>query len=123
LLCIPVLVKFNIPKFESAGTVLRSEVTGRLLMKAFLSGMPTCRLGLNMHAEDCMFNSVVSQGEWDLSKCISFIPPDNGNRTEFEVMRYRLSDQIQPPFRVASNIVETGRTRVAVRSCWANWCL
>jgi hypothetical protein len=84
-------------------------------MKAFLSGMPTCRLGLNMHAEDCMFNSVVSQGEWDVSKSISFIPPDNGNKTEFEVMRYRLSEQIKPPFRVVPQVVETGRTRVNVR--------
>ena len=98
-----------------AGTVLRSEVSGRLLMKAFLSGMPTCRLGLNMHGEDCTFNSVINQREWETAKCISFVPPDNGNKTEFEVMRYRLSDRIQPPFRLVPNVQETGRTRVSVR--------
>jgi Adaptor complexes medium subunit family len=84
-------------------------------MKAFLSGMPTCRLGLNMHGQDCTFSSVVSQAEWETAKCISFVPPDNGNKTEFEVMRYRLSDQIRPPFRLVPNIIETGRTRVSVR--------
>lgn len=101
--------------------MLRSEVSGRLLMKAFLSGMPTCRLGLNMHGEDCTFNSVINQREWETAKCISFVPPDNGNKTEFEVMRYRLSDRIQPPFRMVPNVLETGRTRVSVRLT-RGWC-
>jgi AP-2 complex subunit mu-1 len=102
--------------------VLRSEVEGRVLMKAFLSGLPTCRLGLNMHGQDCTFASIVSQREWETAKCISFVPPDNGNKTEFEVMRYRLSDHIKPPFRVTPQIVESGRTRVSVRIALASAC-
>jgi AP-2 complex subunit mu-1 len=100
-----------------AGTLLRGEVNGRLLMKAFLSGMPTCRLGLNIHGQDCTFNSIVSQRDWDMAQCITFVPPDNGNKTEFEVMRYRLCDNIRPPFQVISNVIERGRTRVLVRPC------
>ena len=30
-----------------AGTVVRSEVAGALKMRAYLSGMPECKLGLN----------------------------------------------------------------------------
>ena len=84
-------------------------------MKAFLSGMPTCSLGLNTAGEDCTFHSVVSQKDWEAQKCVHFVPPDNGDKTEFEVMRYRISDNVDVPFRVVSNIMETGRTRVSVR--------
>ena len=31
----------------SAGSVLRCDVTGKILMKCFLSGMPDLKLGLN----------------------------------------------------------------------------
>ena len=90
-------------------------MNGCLLMKAFLSGLPTCSLGLNMRGEDCTFNSVVNQREWDTAKSISFVPPDNGNRTEFEVMRYRIGEHVTPPFKVAANVTEGGRTKAAVR--------
>lgn len=81
-------------------------------MKPFLSGMPECRLGLNDRGEDCMFNTLVNLKDWDKDKVVSFVPPD----TEFEVMKYRCSDNIQIPFKIVSNIVEHGRTRITVRS-------
>ena len=91
-------------------------------MKAFLSGMPTCSLGLNTAGEDCTFHSVVSQKDWEAQKCVHFVPPDNGDKTEFEVMRYRISDNVDVPFRVVSNIMETGRTRVSVRFSGQSTC-
>ena len=33
--------------YISAGSVLRCDVTGKILMKCFLSGMPDLKLGLN----------------------------------------------------------------------------
>lgn len=97
------------------GTPLRAEVHGRLLLKAFLSGMPECRLGLiDRGAQDVVFASIVNNRDWETNKCVSFIPPDNGNATEFEVMRYRCTDTINVPFKIVPNIVESGRTRVSV---------
>ena len=32
---------------SQTGAVLRSEVVGKIVMKAFLTGMPECRFGLN----------------------------------------------------------------------------
>jgi len=33
--------------FSNRGTVLRSDVIGQVIMKAQLSGMPECKLGIN----------------------------------------------------------------------------
>ena len=38
---------------SNKGTVLRSDVNGRVTMKAFLSGMPDVKLGLNDKLEVC----------------------------------------------------------------------
>ncbi len=40
----------------STGQVLRSEVMGKMMLKAFLSDMPELRLGLNEAAEDTTFH-------------------------------------------------------------------
>lgn len=88
---------------------------GRVLMKAFLSGMPECRLGFNMHGEDCTFSSIVRQVDWESQRAISFIPPDSINKSEFEIMKYRMSDQVSCPFSIIPNVVESGRTRCSVR--------
>lgn len=58
-----------------------------------------------------MFHTLVNMKDWDKEKVVSFVPPD----TEFEVMKYRCSDNIQIPFKVMSNVVEHGRTRLTVR--------
>jgi AP-2 complex subunit mu-1 len=91
-------------------------VEGRVLMKAFLSGMPECRLGFNMHGEDCTFNSIVRQVDWESQRAISFIPPDSSNKTEFEIMKYRMSNQVSCPFSIIPNVVESGRTHCSVRA-------
>lgn len=38
---------FNVEIAFFAGSVLRCDVTGKILMKCFLSGMPDLKLGLN----------------------------------------------------------------------------
>jgi hypothetical protein len=43
LIDVPCVHKCAIP----AGSVLRCDVTGKILMKCFLSGMPDLKLGLN----------------------------------------------------------------------------
>lgn len=68
-------------------------------MRAYLSGMPECKFGLNdklvidksekgtgdaVELDDCRFHQCVRLNEFDSTRTISFIPPDG----EFELMRW-----------------------------------
>eukprot|EP01122_Echinamoeba_exundans_P011259 TRINITY_DN4420_c0_g1_i1.p1 TRINITY_DN4420_c0_g1~~TRINITY_DN4420_c0_g1_i1.p1 ORF type:complete len:433 (-),score=75.63 TRINITY_DN4420_c0_g1_i1:96-1394(-) len=100
---------------SASGTLLRSEILGKLNVKAFLTGMPELRLGLNdrvnftgrergdpndpdnqqkkpIELEDVKFHQCVRLQRIESEKAISFVPPDG----EFELMSYRLSTQIKP---------------------------
>lgn len=82
------------------GTVLRADVDGQILMRAYLTGMPECKFGLNDRLEltkgervvgdesvkldDCQFHQCVRLGRYDIDRSISFTPPDG----EFELMRW-----------------------------------
>eukprot|EP01062_Namystynia_karyoxenos_P058689 TRINITY_DN50193_c0_g1_i1.p2 TRINITY_DN50193_c0_g1~~TRINITY_DN50193_c0_g1_i1.p2 ORF type:complete len:453 (+),score=159.41 TRINITY_DN50193_c0_g1_i1:94-1452(+) len=100
------------------GTVLQRDVSGRIMMKSFLSGMPDCKFGLNdrmmlqaeahkssryahIDLEDVTFHQCVRMGKYEASKHrdISFIPPDG----EFQLMKYRTSDNVSPPFKILYN--------------------
>ena len=72
-------------------------------MRAYLSGIPECKFGLNdsvllekegrrdtigkkagsVELDDCQFHQCVKLGKFDTDRTISFIPPDG----EFELMR------------------------------------
>ena len=80
---------------------------GQILMRAYLSGTPECKFGLNdklvldrraaarntstvdgpesaaVELDDCQFHQCVKLGKFDNDRTISFIPPDG----EFELMR------------------------------------
>ncbi|CAG8679769.1 30_t:CDS:2, partial [Ambispora gerdemannii] len=71
---------------STKGTVLRSDVAGQIMMRAYLSGTPEYRT-------------------------ISFIPPDG----EFELMRYRTTENVNLPFRVHPVVNEIGKSRVEYR--------
>ena len=97
---------------SATGTVLRADVNGQVVMRAYLSGTPECKFGLNdrltlgedthlgqsgnragtkatraaagtVSLEDCQFHQCVKLGKFDSDRTISFIPPDG----EFELMR------------------------------------
>lgn len=86
--------------FLTKGTVLRADVDGHILMRAYLSGTPECKFGLNdklvldkgdrpsggnaVELDDCRFHQCVRLGQFDSDRTISFIPPDG----EFELMKY-----------------------------------
>lgn len=102
---------------SAKGTLLRADVAGRITMKAFLSGMPECKLGLNdAHADgaeidDVKFHQCVRLGKFDADRTISFIPPDG----EFELARYRCHDRVALPFRVHPHYRDLGRTRIEIK--------
>lgn len=119
---------------SATGTVLRADVNGQIIMRAYLSGMPECKFGLNdrllldnheamrrggkpmatraaagsVTLEDCQFHQCVKLGRFDADRTISFVPPDG----EFELMRYRATDNVNLPFKVHPIVREIGTTKV-----------
>ncbi|EGG02137.1 uncharacterized protein MELLADRAFT_91641 [Melampsora larici-populina 98AG31] len=115
---------------SAKGSVLRSDIDGQILMRAYLSGAPECKFGLNdklvlentdrtksigashddssVELDDCQFHQCVKLGKFDSDRTISFIPPDG----EFELMRYRSTTNVQLPFRVQPIIEEIGKSSV-----------
>ena len=114
------------------GKQLRADVSGQILMKCFLSGMPECKFGLNdkllmdkenrgggrstsrsnaIEIDDFSFHPCVRLGKFDSDRTISFVPPDG----EFELMKYRTTNNITIPFRVLPIVKEHSRTRVEIK--------
>ncbi|CAG7849505.1 AP-2 complex subunit mu-B AltName: Full=AP-2 mu-B chain; AltName: Full=Clathrin assembly protein complex 2 mu-B medium chain; AltName: Full=Clathrin coat assembly protein AP50-B; AltName: Full=Clathrin coat-associated protein AP50-B; AltName: Full=Mu2-adaptin-B; AltName: Full=Plasma membrane adaptor AP-2 50 kDa protein B [Serendipita indica DSM 11827] len=108
---------------SAKGTVLRADVDGQILMRAYLSGMPECKFGLNdklvldkaeraadnaVRLDDCQFHQCVQLGAWGSDRTISFIPPDG----EFELMKYRSTSDVHLPLRVHPTVTEIGTTQV-----------
>ena len=92
---------------SSNGNVLSSQINGRIIMKSYLSGMPTITLGLNdkivlqnlgkdtsncIEMDDLKFHQCVNKKKYDNERIIEFIPPDG----QVELMSYRLDMQLKP---------------------------
>lgn len=122
---------------SATGTVLRADVNGQIVMRAYLSGTPECKFGLNdrllldgdslsapsgntagtkatkaaagsVTLEDCQFHQCVKLGKFDADRIISFVPPDG----EFELMRYRATENVNLPFKVHAIVNEVGKSKV-----------
>ncbi|OLL24280.1 AP-2 complex subunit mu [Neolecta irregularis DAH-3] len=115
---------------STTGVVLRTDVSGSIMMKAYLSGTPECKFGLNdrllfdtdtsnpkkggnaaagsVTLEDCQFHQCVKLGKFDADRVISFIPSDG----EFELMKYRATDNVTLPFKVHPIVEELGKSKV-----------
>ncbi|RPD66544.1 clathrin adaptor mu subunit [Lentinus tigrinus ALCF2SS1-6] len=109
---------------SAKGTVLRADVDGHILMRAYLSGTPECKFGLNdklvidknergggdaVELDDCRFHQCVRLDEFDSTRTISFVPPDG----EFELMRYRSTSNVKLPLRVIPTVNEIGTSAVS----------
>uniref|UniRef100_A0A6V4WFN1 MHD domain-containing protein n=1 Tax=Prymnesium polylepis TaxID=72548 RepID=A0A6V4WFN1_9EUKA len=117
---------------SSKGTILRNDVSGAILVKCYLSGTPECKFGLNdkllldneakakksnvrrpgsgIEIDDVSFHQCVKLGKFDMDRTISFVPPDG----EFQLMSYRITENVNLPFRVLPVVKELGRTRLEV---------
>ncbi|KAJ1916373.1 clathrin associated protein complex medium subunit [Mycoemilia scoparia] len=119
-------------------TVLKSDVQGQIIMRSYLSGMPECKFGLNdklvldsskdpgsrgpgyggamtrhrmddsVAIDDYQFHQCVRLGKFETERVITFIPPDG----EFELMKYRATENINLPFKVHPLVTEVGKTRL-----------
>lgn len=100
---------------SNRGTVLKADVIGQVVVKTQLSGMPECKFGINdkllvresssknaeeqqkgIQIDDIKFHQCVRLGRFDRDRSITFIPPDG----TFEVMTYRVSSNINLPFKI-----------------------
>ena len=112
------------PTDQTPGTVLRADVDGHIQMRAYLSGTPECKFGLNdklvidksdrgmidaVELDDCRFHQCVRLHDFDATRTISFIPPDG----EFELMKYRCTTNVKLPLRVIPTVTEIGKTQVS----------
>jgi len=110
---------------SSEGRILRSEITGSVKMRVYLSGMPELRLGLNdrvqfessgrnlekgkgIEMEDVTFHQCVKLSRFTEDRVITFVPPDG----EFELMSYRLNTNVKPLIWVESIIEVHKNSRV-----------
>ncbi|KAF8912192.1 Mu homology domain-containing protein [Gymnopilus junonius] len=108
---------------SAKGTILRADIDGHIQMRAYLSGTPECKFGLNdklvldknekgasdaVELDDCRFHQCVRLDEFDAHRTISFIPPDG----EFELMRYRSTSNVKLPLRIIPSVTEVGTTQV-----------
>jgi len=116
------------------GEILRNDVTGKVAMKTYLTGMPECKFGINdkilvdaknrsskdsskstkapggrksVEIEDITFHRCVKLTKFDADRTITFVPPDG----EFELMKYRITDNVTLPFKVVPIVEERGDTR------------
>ncbi|EIW84724.1 clathrin adaptor mu subunit [Coniophora puteana RWD-64-598 SS2] len=109
---------------SAKGTVLRADVDGHIQMRAYLTGTPECKFGLNdklvidraergsiadaVELDDCRFHQCVRLTEFDSDRTISFVPPDG----EFELMRYRSTSNVKLPLRIMTTVNEVGTSQV-----------
>jgi len=104
---------------------LRADVSGEILVKCQLSGMPECKFGMNdkliMSAnerprssvkgnalDDYRFHQCVRLSKFDIDREITFIPPDE----PFQLMTYRITENIESPFKLLPSVKVLGRNRL-----------
>lgn len=119
---------------SAKGNILRSDVSGSVMMRCYLSGMPECKFGLNdklllekdaetapaktrvtVDLDDCQFHQCVKLTNFNTERTITFIPPGNLFSYldgEFELMKYRSTENINLPFKVHAAVTEASPTLV-----------
>lgn len=125
---------------SATGTVLRADVTGQIVMRAYLSGTPECKFGLNdqlvvgqvSHGMDGPIGNQegkrkatraaagsVTLEDCQFHQCVQ-LGKFETDRTisfvppdgEFELMRYRAVENVNLPFKVHAIVREVGTTKV-----------
>ena len=118
---------------SSTGKILDSVVDGSIILKVHLSGMPECKIGFNdkvsidseqkkqdvpfvgttngVDVDDMVFHQCVRLSNFAKDRAITFIPPDG----EFELMRYRKTNNIKIPFSITPMIRDLGPGQTEVK--------
>jgi AP-2 complex subunit mu-1 len=109
------------------GTILKADVIGKVTMNSKLSGMPECQFGMNdkllmekeskksadkgINIDDLKFHQCVRLGKFDKERKITFTPPDG----TFDLMTYRISENINMPFKMTPVVTDVSANRFEVR--------
>ncbi|CAD8164252.1 unnamed protein product [Paramecium pentaurelia] len=113
------------------GTILKADVAGSIQVKCLLSGMPECKFGMNdkllmqreprkpgqtttdkgITIDDLKFHQCVKLPKFDKERAITFIPPDG----QFELMTYRITENINLPFKIMPVYNELGKNKLEIR--------
>jgi AP-2 complex subunit mu-1 len=117
---------------SAAGKLLDASVNGNIILKVYLSGMPECKIGFNdkvqveaeghgqksiaragsaIEVDDMVFHQCVKLTNFANDRAISFIPPDG----EFELMRYRKTDNISIPFSISPMVHDLPGNNLEIR--------
>jgi AP-2 complex subunit mu-1 len=104
---------------NKAGEIIKSDILGSVQVKSALSGWPECKFGMNdklqiaqskststtkgISIEDIKFHQCVRLSDFNKDRTITFIPPDG----LFELMTYRVTENVIIPFKLFCNIIET----------------
>uniref|UniRef100_A0A4W3IT84 Adaptor related protein complex 2 subunit mu 1 n=1 Tax=Callorhinchus milii TaxID=7868 RepID=A0A4W3IT84_CALMI len=91
------------------GQVLSAHVSGRVVMKSYLSGMPECKFGMNDKI-------VIEKQGCATSSALFTLSPFGWDPTlAFDINWYRTTKDIILPFRVIPLVREVGRTKLEVK--------
>ncbi|KAH0786682.1 Adaptor complexes medium subunit family protein [Histomonas meleagridis] len=115
-----------------SGKILDASVNGNIVMRVYLSGMPECKIGFNdkvtiesegrrgqetnrvgntIEVDDMVFHQCVKLTNFANDRAISFTPPDG----EFELMRYRKTENIGIPFTITPMIHDLPGNKIEIR--------
>lgn len=64
----------------------------------------------SIELDDCTFHQCVKLSKFESERTISFVPPDG----EFQLLKYRTTENIHAPFRISPNITEVAGSRIEV---------
>ena len=82
----------------------------RLVRAAHPPPPPLCACRKSIELDDVTFHQCVDLTRFAGEKTITFVPPDGA----FELMKYRVTDNVTLPFKVLPLVKEVGRSRIEV---------
>jgi AP-2 complex subunit mu-1 len=93
-------------------TLVETDVSGTVLVRAKLSGMPGCKLAFeSKEFEDAVYHPCVKVDKFEKG-VIKFVPPDG----QTEILRYRMTKHVKLPFRVLPVITQPDPTRIEIKA-------
>ncbi|KAJ2885361.1 clathrin associated protein complex medium subunit [Coemansia aciculifera] len=100
--------KLVLDRDPASGAAASASASGSTQLGRRQGGMGGFGDGESVEIADCQFHQCVRLGRFDTDRTISFIPPDG----EFELMRYRTTENVNLPFKVLPVVREMGKTRI-----------
>ncbi|ESU36150.1 Clathrin associated adaptor complex, mu2 subunit, C-terminal domain protein [Giardia duodenalis] len=122
--------------FNNVGQSLHADVSGKIIIKNSLTGMPDCSFGFNDRVvgagasgprtevaqqvagvsqagvvmDDLSFHHCVRLGNFAVDRSIAFVPPDG----EFQLMAFRVTEEVKEPFSIKPIVTVHGRNRMEI---------